>query len=77
MKRGATNIIISLSSGLAQRDTLDFLTYAIVSLVTLPDSMRFSDSSTSILFVYMYFLASCMGARASSGVASYVSIALF
>ena len=38
--------------------------------------MRFSDSSTSILFVYMYFLASCMGARASSGVASYLSIDL-
>ena len=39
--------------------------------------MRFSDSSTSILFVYMYFLASCIGTRASSGVASYFSIAFF
>ena len=56
---------------------LSFWTYAMVSLVRLPGpSMRFSDSSTSILFVYMYFLASCMGARASPGVASSVSLTL-
>ena len=53
-------------------------TYVRDSLVALPEpSMRPSDSSTFILFVYMYFLASCMGARASPGVASYFSIALF
>ena len=61
-----------------RKKDLDKETYVRASLLALPvPSMRPSDNSTFILFVYMYFLASCMGARASSGVASYFSIAFF